>query len=85
MILFGNLHPLDSGQKPCQTSNTDGTKTVMFQRRRISIRLTYNEPSIVALENFRITLHEILSRIIDDTSLPPTSSNDERSSTTEFL
>jgi len=71
MFLFGNLHPPDSGQKLCETSHTDGTKTVTFQSGHFSIRLTYNEPSSVALENFRITLHEILDRIIDDTSPPP--------------
>lgn len=79
MTLFGNPPPLETGQL-FETSHTDGTKTVTFQRGYVSTRLTYNEPSSVALENFRITLHEILNRIIDNTSPPPASNCSRRSS-----
>ncbi|QSO53020.1 hypothetical protein JZ785_03700 [Alicyclobacillus curvatus] len=66
MIPFTHWRAMDKMiQGRCETSNPAGTKTVTFHRGNITIRLTCNEPSTASLENFRVALYEILSRMFD--------------------
>ncbi len=41
------------------------SQTKVLQHRRLTIRVTSNEPSAAAAENFRTSLYQLIMRLID--------------------
>lgn len=45
--------------------------TIVFQHRNHVVRVTSNEPSAAAVENFRSALYPLVTRLADPTQLTP--------------
>lgn len=78
--MMPNTHSTENHEPRSDVSSRDGTNAVTFVRGNITVRLTCNEPSTAALQNFRIALYEILAQMVNREMPPAVPRNNESAS-----